>query len=864
MPNLKKMTMMILTVLFIFSFIGCNNTPDTYLTELPTDQPTSGDTNHSFDLDTPYYKGDGFEVTYKDLYHSITLNDGLDQLTSLVDQKLLKNYLSLITASQIEDKRNLLIYGTSKQDELDLLPLFDKGKMESSYTNGMQALGYSNDDLPYLKLMIARELYAKETLVNPEIENNNFLLTASDIGQYYTKNKIGQVHSILIKFDNQEEIHALFLENNLVTYGMELRLYTDSSKPLKNVPVDDLNDTNTRTLSSDELLDYFIQFYNTVYGGYKDELSLEASVNQLIANEDLRYTYAGLESLSFLLGNLLFDYISVIDNVSGDVFYTNKSADVSVNGKTHSYLALNLAREHIDLSEFSGDKQALIDIIGQETYNDIYQKIIEDNLNSPTFINGRMKDLRKTNDFVVLDYNLRLEYDSLGSKDLENKILDQSDEVIGQLNGNDILVKDLLSHALKLKAPMYLSDAVQVKLMKSAHYKNIYCKDIKVCELDYLKNDSPAMQSHNNSFSYLRTSFENSVYASLYTFEDYLYLTYGVRNKQEMTENIYIRKTLEPLMIYDFLLENKEDLITNIMDVIDHYYNHYFSLDVKHILIHFDRDHDGLPDNYQILYEGLTDTARHDSLIIELESEIRNFLDVNDDDFLKLINTYKSASRSDPVWGQYKRYGIVLMTENLSVGESLTYMNTYLSFDRNFVNELIDLYQIYQMEDHLSKAFLYNNDLLQTDFGLHLIRVEKGKNFVLPSAAFEIPIENTDHYSQKLVNTEKKLNRSQLEVYLDYRVYDFVNNYVAMDEIYKSERPALPEELMDVFDLFVRQLHDHHYSTLYVNIAAIQALLRGELVDTSEYSYFSEREIHDFLVDLKESYQSMGESKFIQ
>ncbi|MFO8125571.1 MAG: cytochrome-c peroxidase [Yoonia sp.] len=51
----------------------------------------------------------------------------------------------------------------------------------------------------------------------------------------------------------------------------------------------------------------------------------------------------------------------------------------------------------------------------------------------------------------------------------------------------------------------------------------------------------------------LEQGFMQSGYAEYYSFEDYLYLAYGVQNDVEMM-NSYIKRTLEPLFIYDYIM----------------------------------------------------------------------------------------------------------------------------------------------------------------------------------------------------------------------------------------------------------------------------------------------------------------------
>ncbi|MDD5602296.1 MAG: hypothetical protein PHP78_04965, partial [Candidatus Izemoplasmatales bacterium] len=63
--------------------------------------------------DLVYFQGDGFSVTYQDLYEEIKINDGLNQLLMMIDEDLLATQIASVTSSEIAEKIKELTYGTT-------------------------------------------------------------------------------------------------------------------------------------------------------------------------------------------------------------------------------------------------------------------------------------------------------------------------------------------------------------------------------------------------------------------------------------------------------------------------------------------------------------------------------------------------------------------------------------------------------------------------------------------------------------------------------------------------------------------------------------------------------------------------------
>lgn len=848
-------SMMVLTSLFIISCGGSGTTDNTNVTTESPSQPsiTPDPENPDFSSDTIYYQGQDYTVTYGELYHSILVNDGVDQLIEMVDRQLLADYLSQVTEDDINEKRQELIFGTKDQDIIDEIDDEQLEDMQISYQDGMTVLGFNEDDSIYIELLVARDLYVKDLLTDPDYEDRNYV-TAEDVADQYAQDRLGEVNSIVIRFDTQTEALDMLKAANLVELNQELRLYT-GTKPLDDVPSYNINETNTRAISDDELLAFYIGFYNDVYDGSKDALSEDASLEDLIALDDLSYDYETLVETSSALGGLLFDTLSTMNETNDSAYYTYRPYRISLSSGNDYYLVLNLDKTHLDLTEFEGSKETLVDLISQELYDSISQEIVAKYLATSSFVAGKMQDYREDSGLVIYDYYLRLDYESVVPDDIETTDFDQMYDRIASFDGEDILVIDLLDFALERKAPLYLIHASQLEILKNTHYDDIYCDDDGNCETDWTQNNSAAMNTHLSEYTSLQESFLSSQYVNLYSFEEALYMFYGVRNEDEMID-AYIKMTIEPLIIYDYVLANKDALADKMMPYITDYYDNFFSLDTSHILIYIDENGDGSPDDYESYYEALEDQAAFDTLIGNFELDIRNYLSDNDDNLSDFVSLYNAASRDDEDWGVYKQKGLKVLTENLSSSNSLNYSEIYLSYELPFVEGLTSLYQTYQMEENLSKDFMYSEGLVETSYGLHLIKAEPGDYFDLDSADFTVPDDTDYNYPDGLNNDSERLSVSQLKVYFDYEVFPIVSSVVDLETIYNFEKPDIPDRLEGLFELFVKNLYDAHYASAYLNIAIMDILSSGNMVDNSSYAYFNKAEILEYFDILNDVYEN--------
>jgi hypothetical protein len=788
--------------------------------------------------DKVFYSTDDYEITYQELYNSVKVNDGLNQLLAMIDTDLLADYILEVTQAEIDNKRVKLIYDTDDQELIDSIDEETKQKKIQNFIDQMFLLGYPEAEIDdYVRLVLARENYVIEYMTSEDSQDETWHIGPNQVAKYYDVTFEDDIQSIKIKFESEADASRIMRSYNLISKNGKILLYT-GDKPLNEVPSYLLDETNTQELTDEEVLEYFIKMYNDVYSGFRTEIPESSTFEDLFDNEDLSVNFDEISGYNKPLAEFIFTSLGNYEEYQSEegstVFYTYKPERFYSGRDTAYYMILNLtAQEKFDTKDFDGTKSELIAIIGEEMYNEVEQEIIDLNFSSSSFIPRRMAELRALHNLRIHDYYLATDYKAIDT-DFE---IDQEGSLtlIASYDDKTISADQFFSYVMNRNAGMYLIHTAQIKALMNAHYETVYCLDTATCEYDYEKNESAKMVEHVNDYNTMKAQFEGSMYASYYTFEDYLYLAYGVKNMEEMINSYYIKQTLQPIYIFDMVKANDYEVLNSLIDMMQPYYDNYYSLKVNHLLIYVDRNEDGSPDKYEDFYEELDDEAKltHDAKMEAFELAIRTYLEDEDNTFSSLVSEYKQALRTDETWGEFKAYGLYILTENLSTSSSLTYANSINKYEDSFVERLIELYQLYKLEENSDEVYLLDSTLLETSYGLHLIKAEKGSVFDRPSAEFEMTYndENVPNFAIGIENDSEYISFEQLKLYAQYRFSVVAFGSVDLEEQYGFVRPSIPASVNAAFKEFASKLHDALYVVGYLNVGIVEELSLGDFVN---------------------------------
>lgn len=854
----KRALILFLGILASFSMLGCKTTVTT--TATPT---FNGATPSLSNPDDIFFSGGTYNVTYGDIYEEFKINDGINRLLFMVDSVLLADYISAVTQDEITEKVKYLKYGTTDDAAISEFTEQELADLEDAYNQNMSLLGYSNNPEDYVKMVIAKEKYATDVLTLDDNSDETWYVGPSTIATYYASTYFEDASSIKIRFYSETDAKNVLRHFNLVSINGKLKLYT-GTKPLAEVPSSSLNDTNTVTLTQDELIDVFIDMYNYVYSEYRDPISKDLSLSELTALDQLKVNYASLSANSSTLATYLFSTLGSVtesnEGTSTKAYYTYQPVKYYGTNDTSYYMILNLEKaSKSSVANFSGDEADLVNIIGRGAYDTIKQTMIDTFIATSGFVANRIATLRTENNFVIYDYYLGIDYQAIDTAYVANE--DGDETIVATFGNTNITADELFTNAMNINGAIYTLYAAQMSVVMDKYYQEVYCSDTSVaCELDMTKNTSTRMEAHRTSLAELKTSFLDSYYTMYYTFDEYIYLAYGAKSEDDMLAKYYVKSNLQPYLVYDEITKDNWALLTDYLyNLVQDYYDNYFSLNVQHLLIFLDRDENGTQDNYTEFVSGLASPEDYATLLSDFEQAIRTYLDEDSTHtFSTLITEYVNAERTDDTWGAFKSYGFYLMTEDLSSSESLTYLNSVDTYEQSFVDALIQTYQQYTLPENVDSTSYYYDQFVETSYGMHLIYAEKGTDFTKPTAKFAMTYDllGEPNYDLSLVNTSDVPSIDQLKLFCEYR-FDQIAYGTADDaeETYGFTLPSIPTSVLNAMEAYFTTLHDSMYIVGFLNIIVSDKLMDGSFVNShSAYCSVSETDLKARLSEIHDVY----------
>ncbi|MFW5888947.1 MAG: immunoglobulin-like domain-containing protein [Bacillota bacterium] len=180
-------------------------------------------------------------------------------------------------------------------------------------------------------------------------------------------------------FDEDEIIKIYDYNDDLVytidngkIYNLRLVDVTDSIDLVINkqfLPLDEVEEfttNNTKELSEQEVLNYYIKIYNYIYQEYRDELPENATIEDLIAleNEFLHYSFPDVKDVSETLATYMFKDISQLN----DKTYSAEPEKIG----DFAYLVFKLSEsDKIDLTPIIIEEIKKAIIVPEETTTDL-------------------------------------------------------------------------------------------------------------------------------------------------------------------------------------------------------------------------------------------------------------------------------------------------------------------------------------------------------------------------------------------------------------------------------------------------------------------------------------------------------------
>jgi hypothetical protein len=496
-------------------------------------------------------------------------------------------------------------------------------------------------------------------------------------------------------------------------------------------------------------------------------------------------------------------------------------------------------------------------------------------------------EFREKYGFKISDFWLGLTYNrSFSDYDYETK---GDKEVVATLSGKpsaettpiEITADDLFNYAVSKNTALYLLFA---SLHQEILFATPYYTDTFGTQLDFYKNKSDRMQdllayveSIKDSYAYYQNFYQQNPLYGDFPYDSFLEFIYiehnGAKSERDLLRDS-ITATLQTFMIDESL--DEYDLFELIYPTVEENFTNYFSLNVTHLLILYDFDEDGTPDDYYDYLDELDAADKldaYDALKAGLYTEISDYLADEDNDFTSLVSAYRAATYDDDTWGIYKKNGFQLLTQDLNIEDSedsevthaLHFSGEYGvkdSYDPEFVEALIDLYTEYNLPQNLEKTELVSG-LVDTVNGNHIIEVTKPSDFARPSAMFAETDPLNPEYSEGVENTSDLPTIEQVRLYAKYyfleQLYDLTQEGV--EEKYNITIPDIPATLRRKIATFSEDIISELYTLGTLNIYHADQLLDGSFPD-NDYSLRSEAQLLQLLIDTKNAYYQTMFAKY--
>ena len=490
-------------------------------------------------------------------------------------------------------------------------------------------------------------------------------------------------------------------------------------------------------------------------------------------------------------------------------------------------------------------------------YERLYLQLLDltmtDSQTASETIGAKLAALRTASGFKIYDSWMAVDYQAVdagfvgekkGSKTLiatlDSFPAYHSDDVTE--TGYEVTADDLFEYALTKNSALYVLYSSQYKeLLYSPFFTEAFGTQQNLERNKSTRMDEmfTAVQDAKDYYSYLQQLYASYGIAFTYaSFSQYAYQQYGTKTENELLQ-YFVQGELQPYLIAEAI--DNYDLVDLLYPTVVDYYQHFFSLDVTHLIILLDADENGSPDDYFDYIEALApaDADTYETKLAGFEAAITEYLDDDDNDFASLVTAYRAAAFDDTTWGEFKRFGFRLLTEELNVADeddetikhSLTYSGDYGvkdSYVQEYVDALIALYQEYRLEQNQNLSEMLSS-LVTSQFGQHLILVKPGDDFDGFSAAFTETDPANPVYSDGSQNPSGEPTLEQVKLYALYYFYNIVYDLSDADveETYGITVPDLPASVKTALEFYFDDLCANLYVIGTLNITMGDRLAVG-------------------------------------
>ncbi len=722
-------------------------------------------------------------------------------------------------------------------------------------------------------LRAGQRYYAyNQLLLEVEDEESTQFVEESDVVSYYKANREGRydVEVLVVRFINLNEANAALYEVGLKSDARgnwyqvpDVRIvdpnnpgYVDlddtSSEGYQHV-VDILTDLdllddvlasraqNQNLLSTQEFADYyaryaisttrtsgasdvalpdqnvkakFVEIYNLLNPATQIQINNDGSISGVSTEFNTTYTYEELNELNTTLRSHVYTTLTSEDRQDEEDATNPYSARVQTFGSSR-YLIFKLSDE--------GDAQEGVlvddpdtedeDEIFSESASDLYEELraeVIDNKLTNTYVTNQVEARYEELTIDIYDPVVRAFFDQTfnyngGDANKDGNVVATITDSTDALDNTDILVDDLYQR---------LSDRFGVNLsLDMVINKYFDAQETYVITDEEFADFEEQFEEIIRQFS--ADQFVSNGFPASMGREAFLMLAFGVTSNAQAVKELYVYPELRAQYLEDY-----EAHFTNIYqaftDLAELQYNAYKSTRVSHLLVYFDQDGDGSPDNPQEYLDTLDAATVNNikdglaELVADIYDQVGDFRSESEA-FTTLAELFNSSGRIErgsntaPYdlqieldYAAYRQLGFYLKYENISsaITNKSNFVTNSSTLDPVFYNRAIELHDFIVGDGTQEKVelpyidmyddYTFNNlsirtqlDNVQSNFGWHFIVTTTVSD--APSAVYSQDSDADERYTFELDG-------------VTYNVYNEDSDALTLNQVEYYVRQSLTDE----------------------------------------------------------------------
>lgn len=559
-------------------------------------------------------------------------------------------------------------------------------------------------------------------------------------------------------------------------------------------------------LTSEQVFELFVKIYNLLNPASQEITISNAQTFELTQNGkvlDLKRVYKDVKETD---GELLTYIYDNLGTGTGRRQFT--TTPQTKNSKEQMVFLIDPVKQddkvkEIDKNVYDEKTDKFLDTAEATKVKDAIKKqLLEDNFND-SYVSTKYNELLEKTTIKINDGFLYVNY----------KIDKLTNKNIKEGSSKEQLVEISFAKELKLKeqkisykqfydlATVQLGLGVYSQLLKNEFSNKLY-KDKVTSE--EIKQADEQVKIDLINFGNNRSSNSQQYPASIGR-AAYLETRYKAYSKQEAVDNI-VQQLVNANFDKDYTQQYK-DIYASLTKLTKAVFDNYWSVGISHLLIFVDNDGDGKNDNLTVDNTKLVDLIKHAYMSKDkvtsnkkLEDVLKEFSEefnkqpriVSHENYEYDKDTNTSSVKESKINLTYaqiaelRKAGLTTKFEDLSEKTNYDLIPSKSQFVEKFATLINTIYNEHKQSGLTSDYMLYKSDVItgltsdvsqayldqiQTQFGWHLVLAKKGQE--LKSAKVEKvddklkTIKGKDGKSISYTNTEKVVNASQIQVYLE-------------------------------------------------------------------------------------------------